>query len=279
VAGIKITWKENIGVEDRGGYFDKNGIIRDVMQNHLLQILALIAMEPPKELNPDEIKKEKARLIKCIEPVTPNEILNGQYTRPTEPGLNHNAYREEHLVPPDSRTCTYAAASLTINNERWKDVPVIMSAGKALDTNCTEIRIFFRKPDFNSFVCHDECPDANELIIRVQPGESIKLKITSKTPGLHMKLQNSQLDLNYLSAFKEKIPEAYELLLLDVIRGDHSLFISSEELAASWDVFTTALDEMEADQKEPVLYPFGTCDRQLLEVLLNKLGLPAFLID
>lgn len=265
---VEITWKENVGIEGRGGYFDRYGIIRDVMQNHLLQIVALIAMEPPSKLDAAFIVKEKVEVLKCMPPLQVDDIIIGQYAESITNGRLNPAYRDEETVQENSRTPTFAAAVLRINNERWKDVPFVMVAGKGLDDRMTEVRITFKRITDNIF-CSKRCPDANELVIRVQPDESINLRVVNKIPGAGMNVESSDLDLQYASAFDEIIPDAYESLLVEVMRGDKSLFISSGELAAAWDVFTPVLNEVEAKALEPELYEFGS---QGPEVIVGKRG-------
>lgn len=280
IDGVCVTWKESRGVKGRGGYFDNYGIIRDVMQNHLLQMLTLTAMEPPDALNPEFVRREKVRVLRAIKPVTLNELVIGQYSEGRDKDGNIlRSYLDEDMVAPDSRTCTYAAALLSIENARWSGVPFLLRAGKGMNLGVAEIRVRFKKPLTNVFVCHGECPEADELLIRIQPDESISLRIVNKTPGLDMKLQNTNLNLLYSSAFREIIPDAYESLLLDVIQGDQSLFISGDELAAAWDVFTPALYEVDSGNMKPRLYPRGSGDAELLRdfVVAHKLG--SFMFD
>ncbi|MCX5758366.1 MAG: glucose-6-phosphate dehydrogenase [Candidatus Hydrogenedentes bacterium] len=220
VASVHITWKEGIGVGNRAGYFDDYGVVRDVVQNHLMQILALVAMEPPTSLDAQRV---------CDE---------GQSAAARCQGQDHAAYRGEPGVPAGSCTPTYAAAVLHIDNDRWDGVPFFITAGKALDERTTEIRLRFRSASSNRFHEDGATSPPNELIIRVQPDEAIRLAITNKAPGFDMRLVPSELDLRYQSAFAAKIPDAYECLLLDVIRGDRSLFVRWDELAAAWDIFT-----------------------------------------
>jgi glucose-6-phosphate 1-dehydrogenase len=166
-------------------------------------------------------------------------------------------YREEPQVAPGSRTPTYAAAALRVGNARWEGVPFFLCAGKGLDARATEIRVRFRDVAANMFCELGSCPEPNELIIRVQPDEAILLKITSKVPGIGFVLEPRPLDLRYRAAFQQEIPDAYESLLLDVIRGEKSLFIRDDELAAAWDIFTPILDALERRGVEPEPYPFG----------------------
>lgn len=258
VESVTIAWKEDIGVAGRGGYFDRYGIVRDVMQNHLLQILALTAMEPPSEFDARHIRNEKVRVLQHIRPVALDEIALGQYRAATYKGEAYPSYTDEAGIPKDSRTPTYAAAVLHIDNDRWRGVPFYVCSGKGVDERLTEIRMRFRPVADATFREAADKLGNNELVIRVQPDEDIRVKILNKAPGLEMKLVETALDLRYASTFDTLIPDAYECLLLDVIRGDKSLFIRWDELAAAWDIFTPALHELETTGVVPEPYDFGS---------------------
>jgi glucose-6-phosphate 1-dehydrogenase len=246
---IRIDWQENIGIEGRGGYFDSYGIIRDVVQNHLLQLVTLIAMSEPASLKADAVRDCKLKVLRDIEPVRNNDIILGQYS----------GYTDEAQVSPDSVTPTFANLRLRINNDEWRDVPFNIRAGKGLTGRKSEIRIVFRTPEGNIFCDVAECPPANELIIRIQPDEGIHFNIVSKIPGLKMRFQPKELDLSYKSAFADTvIPEAYESLLLDVINGEKALFIRNDELEAAWDIFTPLLHYLDENKVKPKIYEFRT---------------------
>ncbi len=269
IRNVRILWKEDLGLEGRGGYFDQYGIIRDVMQNHLLQILALIAMEPPARLEAKNIAKGKVNVLRGVPPVSLDNLVIGQYTESVAGGRQQPAYLEDETIADSSITPTYAAARLSIDNPRWQGVPFLIEAGKGLDARMTEIRIQFREVPGNMFCQPEHCPEANELVVRVQPDEAIHLSITGKVPGMGMTLQSTSLDMLYRSAFSQQIPDAYESLLLDAIRGDKSLFIRSDELQAAWDVFTPVLHEIEARKLVPEPYPFGSTGPAAAESLLS----------
>ncbi|MBN2302627.1 MAG: glucose-6-phosphate dehydrogenase [Lentisphaerae bacterium] len=255
---VDIVWKEQNGVDDRAGYFDQYGIIRDVIQNHLFQVLGLIAMEPPDKLSAQYIGRKKTLLLRSVEPIRINDLVSGQYVGRLINDTYHRGYREENGVPADSLTPTYAAIALRINNKRWRGVPFTIVAGKALNEHLAEVRIRFRAIPENTFCFADRCPDPNELIIRIQPNEGILLKIATKVPGSQMIVETRTMDLLYQSAFRETIPEAYEKLLIDVIRSDKSLFVGNDELAAAWDIITPVLHEMDERRLEPTPYLFGS---------------------
>ena len=259
ISRIDISWSEDIGVEGRGGYFDNYGIIRDVVQNHLLQMLALVAMEPPPSLSATDIRNRKVELLKAITPLKPEDVDIGQYVAGVVDGVEHPGYRDDPTVPDDSITPTFARMNLEVLNERWEDTAFTVTAGKALATRESLIRIVFRASRSNIFCALDGgCPMPNELIMRVQPDEGITLKITTKAPGSAMRFHSKELDLTYSEAFDaEVIPEAYENLILDVVKGDKSLFIRADELQAAWDIFTPLLRHLEENRIQPRQYPFG----------------------
>lgn len=199
----------------RGGYFDHYGIIRDVMQNHLLQMLSLVGMEPPVTLSSEDVRDEKVKFLRAIPELTIDQLVFGQYQadeKGTEP-----AYRDDPGVPKDSVTPTFATAVLYANNSRWHGVPFILKCGKALDERKAEIRIQFKQPPNSLFT--DISP--NELVLRVQPDEAVYMKMTTKEPGLEGGLRHTELDLTYKNKFESatNLPDAYERLILDVIRG------------------------------------------------------------
>lgn len=262
---VCIDWKEQIGLEGRAGYFDEYGIIRDVVQNHLLQILSLIAMERPGSLDPSAVRDEKVRVLRSIAPPGLENICLGQYAGD---GETHRSYTEEDGVPPDSITPTYAAVVLRIDNERWRGVPFIVTAGKALDASSTEVRIHFKRMEQNIFAANTPALEENVLTIRVQPDEALFLNFNAKEPGMSSRIIASSFDFFYRSSFETTLPEAYERLLLDVIRGDKTLFIRSDELAAAWDIFTPPLHEMEARRVAPKPYRYGSPRPHILDNIL-----------
>jgi glucose-6-phosphate 1-dehydrogenase len=256
VHSVRISWTEELGLEGRAGYFDGYGIIRDVMQNHLLQILALVAMEQPVAYEARHVRDEKVKVLRCVPAITLDDLVVGQYTA-GEGKTNHIGYLEEENIPRDSITPTYAAAALYVKNRRWDGVPFLIRAGKAMGDTKTEIRIKFQEVPGNIFDKSALHLANNELVIQVQPDPGMSLRIVNKEPGLGMALNESNLDLRYSSAFDGLIPDAYESLILDVIRGDESLFIRSDELEAAWDIFTPVLHELEERRVRPKGYPFG----------------------
>jgi glucose-6-phosphate 1-dehydrogenase len=266
VSNVVITFKEDIGTEGRGGYFDTFGIIRDVMQNHLLQIFSLVAMEFPVTLEAKDVRDEKVKVLRACSPIIPEDVITGQYTA-DEKGEN-KGYLDDPGIPKTSKTPTYAIACIHINNARWKGVPFILKCGKALDERKAEIRIQFKRSSFPLF---SSLPP-NELVIRVQPNEAIYLKFNQKTPGLTSEITQSELDLTYKSRFETRLPDAYERLIFDVVRGDHNLFVRGDELEAAWKIFTPLLHSIDQGHVNPIPYPFGSRGPQEADNLAKKYG-------
>jgi glucose-6-phosphate 1-dehydrogenase len=266
IANVVITFKEDIGTEGRGGYFDTFGIIRDVMQNHLLQIFSIVAMEPPVTLEARDVRDEKVKVLRACSPIVPEDIITGQYT--ADPEGKRQGYLDDQGVPKTSKTPTYAMACIHINNARWKGVPFILKCGKALDERKTEIRIQFKRSPFPLF----ESLPANELVIRVQPNEAVYMKFNQKTPGLTSDITQSELDLTYKSRFETRLPDAYERLIFDVIRGDHNLFVRVDELEAAWRIFTPILHTIDQGKINPIPYPFGSRGPKEADELAKKFG-------
>jgi glucose-6-phosphate 1-dehydrogenase len=219
----------------------------------------LIAMEPPDRFEAVRVADEKVKVLRSVVPVSIDDVVLGQYGGAGDGSDSRPGYRDDPSVADDSITPTFAAVRLHVANRRWKGVPFHVIAGKALGSRFTEIRVKFRAAARNMFCEAAGCPESNELIIRVQPDESIRLRVTSKVPGMSMSLKARDLNLYYKDAFAgEIIPDAYESLLLDVMQGDKSLFIRHDELGAAWDVFTPVLHEIERRGVEPDPYPFGS---------------------
>ncbi len=256
---IELLWAEDLGINARGGYFDHYGIIRDVVQNHLLQILALFTMEEPASLDAEDIRDRKVALLRDIQPLRPEDLTVGQYAAATYKGVRVSGYRDDPSVPDDSITPTFARMSLKIANNRWHGVPVIITAGKGLSRKITEIKMVFKHPGNNIFCDQNSCPPLNELVFSIQPTEGVHFKIVTRQPGGKMQLTTRALDLNYQHAFAGTvIPEAYENLLLDAINGNKELFIRQDELRAAWDILTPALHYLEENRIAPLPYPFGS---------------------
>ncbi|XP_050527221.1 glucose-6-phosphate 1-dehydrogenase [Daktulosphaira vitifoliae] len=258
IAQVQITFKEPFGTEGRGGYFDSFGIIRDVMQNHLLQILSLLAMEKPATIHPDDVRNEKVKVLKCIPQVQLSDVVLGQYVGNPEATEDHKkfGYCDDKTVPEGSKTATYASAVLKINNERWDGVPFILKCGKALNERKAEIRLQYHDVPGDIF---GGVLKRNELVIRVQPDEAVYIKMMTKRPGIGFEMEETELDLSYNSRYKNvKLPDAYERLILDVFCGSQMHFVRSDELSEAWRIFTPLLHEIEATNPTPIPYKYGT---------------------
>lgn len=255
IACVQITFKETIGTEGRGGYFDKFGIIRDVIQNHLTQILALIGMEKPRDLDPELIRDEKVALLRCINPPTKEDCVLGQYT--ASPDGSIPGYLEDATVPPGSTCPTFAMVRLRINNDRWEGVPFILKAGKALDSKYVGIRIQFK----DEIRPYGDAAQRNELVIRAQPSEAMYVKITTKNPGLMEDLRathQTELDLTYKSRYNLHLPDAYESLINEAILGNSTNFVRKDELEAAWKIFTPLLHQIDQGVLKPSPYAAGS---------------------
>jgi len=266
-----ITFKEDIGTQGRGGYFDEFGIIRDVMQNHLCQILSIVAMEKPVSTRADDIRDEKVKVLKCIAPVRLENVVLGQYVgNPSGAGEQTQGYLDDPTVPRDSITPTFATAVCYINNERWDGVPFILRCGKALNERKAEVRIQYRDVPGDIF---DGQTKRNELVMRVQPGEAVYVKLMNKKPGMSFGIEETELDLSYNSRYKGMIlPDAYERLILDVFLGSQTNFVRSDELAEAWRVFTPLLKRIEDDRAKPIRYVFGSRGPKESDLLMNSKG-------
>jgi len=260
---IQITIAESIGIEHRGGYYDKAGALRDMFQNHTLQMLALVAMEPPASFEADHIRYEKVKLLRSIRPFKADEldkfIVRGQYSTGSIDGADAVGYRAEPGVAPDSKTETFVAAKLFIDNWRWKDVPFYLRTGKRLENKDTEIAITFKKIPHSMFVSAglDDMPP-NVLVLQLQPEEGISLSFQAKRPGSKICMGTLNMSFNYRSAFGADMPQAYERLLLDCMVGDQTLFARYDGVEIAWQLLTPVLQAWQNDGSTPCQYPAGS---------------------
>ncbi|KAL1499475.1 hypothetical protein AB1Y20_011678 [Prymnesium parvum] len=274
VKAVQVIFKEDFGTDGRGGYFDEYGIIRDVMQNHLLQVMALVAMEQPLSFGAEHIRTEKLKVLQACKVLTLDDVVVGQYT-----GCGgHKGYLEDpSITNKESTTETFATAVLHIHSPRWDGVPFILKAGKAVTDRKAEVRIQFHTiPGAVSALM--DCA-ANELVVRLQPEESIYWKVINKVPGLKFEVQQMRMDLLYSSKFDgdaKPMPEAYERLLLEVLANDHSHFVSADELIESWRIFTPLLHTLKEGKIKPHPYPFGSRGPPAADALAHKYGMSKF---
>ncbi|KAI8047367.1 glucose-6-phosphate dehydrogenase [Gilbertella persicaria] len=268
IDNIQITFKEPFGTEGRGGYFDEFGIIRDVMQNHLLQVLSVIAMERPISTSAEAIRDEKVKVLKCIPPISVKDALLGQYTaHDGKPGY----LDDETIKNKNSLTPTFASLVLFVQNERWEGVPFILKAGKALNEAKVEVRVQFRNVAGSLY----SNASRNELVMRIQPDEAVYFKFNNKQPGLSYQTIQTELDLTYHHRYTDMaIPDAYESLILDVLRNDHSNFVRDDELDAAWKIFTPLLYKIDAHDKdiEVVNYNYGSRGPAELDDFVKRYG-------
>lgn len=261
---VQITNAETIGLEGRGGYFDKSGIVRDVMQNHQLQLLTLVGMEPPGSLDANAIRDEKVKVLRAVRRLSGSEVaanaVRGQYEAGSLLAQSVPGYLQEPAVAPDSSTETFAALRLFIDNWRWAGVPFYLRVGKRLPKKVTEISLQFRAVPPILFGAHlGDVIQPDLLVIRIQPDEGMLLRFTSKVPGPAMRLQPVRMGFRYGSSFGTASPEAYERLLLDAATGEQSLFARDDEVDAAWSILQPVLDEWTERGREGVYgYDAGT---------------------
>ncbi|MFS7954264.1 putative glucose-6-phosphate dehydrogenase (NADP(+)) [Helianthus anomalus] len=236
-------------------------IIRDILQNHLLQVLCLVAMERPVSLKPEHIRDEKLKVLQSVIPIKDEEVVLGQY----------EGYTDDPTVPNDSNTPTFATVVIRIHNERWEGVPFILKAGKSMKSRKAEIRVQFK--DVAGDIFKPKRKGRNEFVIRLQPSEAIYMKLTVKEPGLEMKTTQSELDLSYRQRYQDVIiPEAYERLILDTIRGDQQHFVRRDELKAAWEIFTPLLHKIDNNEIQSLPYKPGSRGPDQADTLAEKVG-------
>ncbi|MFI5253915.1 MAG: glucose-6-phosphate dehydrogenase [Candidatus Limnocylindrales bacterium] len=240
---VQITVGEDLGIEDRGAFYEEAGAARDILQNHMLQLLALVAMEPPIAFEADALRNEKLRVLRSVEPAwTPKRVranvVRGQYTAGWSGGRRVPGYRHEPEVAPDSQRETFVALRLELQNWRWADVPFYLRTGKRLPKRASEIAVQFKRPPLMLFRGATSEPEPNLLALRIQPDEGILIRFAAKVPELGLDVRNVNMDFTYGTSFATEAPDAYEALILDVLLGDASLFTRSDEVDAAWDIVT-----------------------------------------
>ena len=275
---VQITVAEQVGVEHRGGYYDHAGALRDMIQNHLTQILCLIAMEPPVTFEADEIRNKKVDVLHAIRAVSPEQVhqvaVRGQYGVGWIEGQHVPAYRAEPGVAPDSFTETFAAVKVYVDNWRWQDVPFYLRTGKRLPVRASEVVIQFRPVPHQAFpAAAIESLQPNRLVIRIQPQEGILLHFQAKRPGPAMHLARANMQFSYRESFKAITPDAYETLLLDTMLGDATLFMRADQVEAAWSIITPILEVWEAvPPADFPNYSTGTWGPEAAEVLIARDG-------
>ena len=275
IDSVQITVAEDIGIEDRGAYYEHAGALRDIVQNHALQLVALVAMEPPSAFDATAVRDEKVKVLRALRPIVDGDVeketVRGQYTKGWVLGEEVVGYREEHAVSPGSLTETFAAIRLYVDNWRWANVPFYIRVGKRTPKRVTEIRVQFKRPPHMTFEAAKDL-DPNAITLRIQPEEGISLRFGAKVPSAGVRLRNVAMDFTYMSSFLVETPEAYERLLLDCMIGDPTLFTRADEVEAAW----TFIDPIEAawrdDRPSLSMYPAGTWGPESAEELIHADG-------
>ena len=278
IDNVQITVAESLGVEERAGYYDQSGALRDMIQNHLLQVLCLVAMEPPSEFAAEAVRREKLKVLQSIQPMLERDVslnaVRGQYGPGELGGGKVAGYREEEGVGDDSATETYAALRLFINDWRWAGVPFYLRTGKRLPHKVSEISVQFREAPLQLFACTAMQPcEPNLLTIRIQPDEGIGLRSIVKTPGLDVIGRSVDLDFAYSEEFEGSAPTAYETLLLDCLQGDNMLFASGPWVERAWQLVMPVLNAWEAEKpKDFPNYAAGSWGPAAADELLARDG-------
>jgi glucose-6-phosphate 1-dehydrogenase len=275
IDSVQITAAEEIGVEMRGAYYDKAGALRDIVQNHALQLLALVAMEPPVAFDATAVRDEKVKVLRAIRPILDGDVANatvrGQYTKGWVLGEEVVGYREEHAVSPGSLTETFAALRVFVDNWRWANVPFYIRVGKRMPKRVTEILVQFKRPPHSTFDAAKELAP-NAITLRIQPEEGISLRFGAKVPSAGVRLRNVAMDFTYMSSFLVETPEAYERLLLDCMIGDPTLFTRADEVEAAW-AFIDPIEAAWRDGRPPLsMYPAGTWGPEAADRLIQADG-------
>jgi glucose-6-phosphate 1-dehydrogenase len=277
IDSVQITAAEELGIENRGAYYDHAGAMRDIIQNHGLQLVALTAMEPPLAFEANAVRDEKVKVLRSIRPLIGEDIeqstVRGQYTKGWVLGEQVPGYREEPNVAPDSQTETFAALRLFIDNWRWAGVPFYIRAGKRLPKQVTEIRIQFKRPPHLTFGREAmKEVDPNAITLRIQPEEGISLKFGAKVPSAGLRIRSVTMDFEYITSFLVEAPEAYERLLLDCMIGDPTLFTRADEVEAAWSLVDPIENAWRSGRPPLELYPAGTWGPEAAVKLLQADG-------
>jgi glucose-6-phosphate 1-dehydrogenase len=274
---VQITMAESIGVEERGAFYEETGASRDVLQNHLLQLLTLVAMEPPATFEAEALRDEKVKVLRAVTPMTPlevrHDVVRGQYGAGWIGDRAVVGYRQEPHVDPESETETFVAAKFEVDDWRWAGVPFYLRTGKRLAKRTTEIAIQFKPVPHRLFVDSRTDPEPNLLAMRIQPDEGILLRFVAKVPGLGVDIRAVNMDFTYGSAFNVDSPDAYETLILDALLGDSSLFTRADEVEQAWSIVTPMLDAW-VDEAAPTFpnYAAGTWGPEEADGLIERDG-------
>jgi glucose-6-phosphate 1-dehydrogenase len=273
---VQITAAESVGVEGRGGYYEDSGALRDMLQNHLLQLLALVAMEPPTSLDANAIRDEAIKVAKSMRPIPPDRIdefaVRGQYGRGWIGGAAVPGYREEHGVNPESSTETFAALKFYIDNWRWSDVPFYLRSGKRMTKRAAEIAVQFRNVPMRLFnTTASDLHEPNLLVMKIQPDEGLTLRLSAKVPGHALHLRSVNMDFRYGSSFGVRSSDAYERLLLDCMLGDATLFTRRDMVETGWALMMPILDHWKAQGSTNLhFYEAGSWGPKAADALMEE---------
>ncbi len=276
IESVQITVAEQVGVEDRGGYYDHSGALRDMIQNHLLQILCMVAMDAPVEFESSLIRDKKAEILKAVRRIKPEDInhytVRAQYTEGVINGKPKKAYKQEPGVDPDSKTETFVAMKFYIDNPRWQGVPFYMRTGKSMVQKKSSVIVNFKEVPNKTFVNSKDKLQPNQLTINIQPEMDIRLAFMAKKPGLDMTLKPAEMVFDYFECAPDS-PEAYETLLIDALDGDSTLFMRSDQVEEAWDIIATIQEEWENGTYSPIYtYAAGSWGPQAADDLLSRQG-------
>ncbi|HEY6203802.1 MAG TPA: glucose-6-phosphate dehydrogenase [Candidatus Limnocylindria bacterium] len=274
---VQITAAESLGIEERAGYYDSVGAMRDIVQNHLLQLLALVGMEPPAAFDDRSVRDEKVKVLRALRQIAPDDVgaltVRGQYGPGFIGGERVVDYHEEHGVAPDSQTETYVAMKCFIDNWRWEGTPFYIRTGKRLPKRSTEIAIRFRVAPHRIFTREaSEGLDANELVIRIQPDEGISLTFGAKVPVQGLRIRSVNMDFGYGESFMVDAPDSYETLILDALRGDATLFTRRDEVEQQWAFVDPILAGWQAGHQQLPIYPAGAWGPEQADQLIARDG-------
>ncbi|MEA2365410.1 MAG: glucose-6-phosphate 1-dehydrogenase [Thermoleophilaceae bacterium] len=265
---VQITAAEDMGIGRRAGYYDSAGALRDLVQNHMLQLLSLLCMEPPVTFDADEVRDEKVKVLHAVEPPPPEAVVRARYTAGMGEGKEAAGYLDEEGVPDDSRTETYVALRLEVDNWRWAGVPIYLRTGKRLARKVTEIAVTLKPVPHLAFEAEGSVGvQPNQLILTVQPNEGVSLSLGAKIPGTRMRIRPVNMEFLYGTSFLSQSPEAYERLIMDAMRGDPTLFTRDDEVEAQWRIIDPILEDWEKDG-ELAEYPAGSAGPEEADSIL-----------
>ncbi len=266
---VQITAAEDLGIGRRAGYYDSAGALRDLVQNHMLQLLTLLCMEPPVGFTADEVRGEKVKVLHAISPPPPEHVVRAHYTAGFSEGEEVAGYLDEEGVPDDSRTATYVALRLEVDNWRWAGVPIYLRTGKRLARKVTEIAVMLKPVPHLAFEAVGSIGvQPNQLVLTMQPNEGVSLSLGAKIPGTRMRIRPVNMEFLYGTTFLSQSPEAYERLIMDAMRGDATLFTRNDEVEAQWRIIDPILDDWEQDGEALAAYPAGSAGPEEASSLL-----------